>query len=506
MPDPLVLEKAAALAKLPRNVANTPFTRDSDTGALYYADIEGREQTLLAVKEIYEGDFFAHIDPYQGETLAEAQQKPGRLWLDYMRSWIARRNTTYELEPERRFYFKGKRLENEDKFVELISEAYRKMNVNAALCRTEREMEVYGNVVLRTLYDDEFMEPVLDTYISPRVRVVDNQRNPRRPYATVLTGSILERNRQMRATKLDVADAYITPTPKQPGLFGEYGAGRSGEWEPLKTIKPPLVHCFDEDPTTDTGYYIPPLGLVLAKLAVAVNGEWLAGFGYTIQMQAHGQMVILGHDGSTPIELGPGRAIRFDGRADANQDVRYVASNADLMGFQNAVQMVLKEIREVYGIPASELDVGDEASGRSRIEARAPNAAVRKAKQKKMRAIETELLRSTIMTLSASDPTWPRGLNADDYDVALVYAEPQVTLAIQDQIAKEQHELTIGLTNPGQLLMLRNPDAFDSAEEAQEVVDENLAMNEKLMPKPEPMPGDMPMDKQKSEMPVDKPE
>lgn len=467
MPDPQVFEKAEALARLPRNQASTPFARDGNTANWYFADIATREQTLLAVKDIIDGNWAPHIDPFPGETYREAQKRPGQVRFQSLKAWIERRNTTYDEEPSRKFYRAGVALADDDPLVEAIGEVYRAMNVNEHLNQCEREIELYGNVVLLPSYDSEFREPLLDRYISPRVRVVENSRNPKRPYATVLTGTDIERDRQMRARLVGVADAWVTAIEGvQQGFYRAFRPSADSDWEPLRTPHVPLVHCWDAQPTSDTGYYIDPLGVALAKLNVCINEDFLSRFGYTVLMQAHGQMVIIGHDDQNPITIGPGRAIKFSGMEGVTQDVRFAQPGADLVGMQQAIEYLLRELRDVYGIPASEIDVGQDASGRSRIEARAVSAATRKAKHAKMRDIETRLFRAVLMTQSAFNPDFPSIDNVQDYDVAVTYPEPAVSLSVQDKIAMEQHEIALGIVTPGELLLKRKPDAFDSAEEA----------------------------------------
>lgn len=475
MPDPEVFTKAEALAKLPRNMASTPFARNADSNLWYFADIATREQNLLAVQEIYEGNFTDHVDPFPGETFREAQDRPGQFRLQSLKAWIERRNTSYDEEPSRRFYRDGKPLEDDDPIVEAITELYRACNVNEHLKQCERELELYGNVVLLASYDPDFREPLLDRYISPRVRVVENSRNPKRPYATILTGSDIERDRQMRARMYAIADAYVTPIEGvQAGAFRMFGPNREmADWAPLATPFAPIVHCFDSVPTTASGYYIDPLGAVLAKLNVCINEDFYSRFGYTVLMQSHGQMVIHGHDDANPITIGPGRAIKFSGMPEIRQEVSFATPNADLMNMRESIQFLIRELRETYNIPPSEVDIGQDASGRSRIEARAATAATRKAKHAKMRQIESDLLRTMLMVQLAFNPAFPNIGDPRLYDVTVNFAEPAVSLSVQDQVLMETHELSNGLRGKGELVMKRHPDRFDSEEEAEKWAEEN---------------------------------
>lgn len=496
MPDPQVLQKSEALARMTRHTAGTPFARNGDTNLWYFADIPTREQNLLAVQEIYEGNFSDHVDPFPGETFGEAQQRPGQFRLQSLKAWIERRNTSYDQEPTRRFYRQGKPLAEDDPVAEALADLYRVCEVNEHLKQLERELELYGNVVLLASFDPDFREPLLDRYISPRVRVVENARNPRRPYATVLTGSDIERDQQMRGRVYGIADAYITPVPgAQPGLYRAFGPNReTSDWESLATPRVPIVHCFDALPTTATGYYVDPLGLVLAKLNVCINEDFLSRFGYTVLMQSHGQMVIFGHDDANPITIGPGRAIKFSGLPEIRQDVSFATPNADLANMREAIQFLMRELREVYSIPPSEIDIGQDASGRSRIEARAATAGTRKAKQAKLRKIETELLRTLLMVQLAFNRDFPNVGDPDLFDVSVTYAEPAVSLSVQDEVLMEHHEITNGLRSKGELVMRRHPDRFDSEEEAE-------AWAKERTPAPTPAPGSFGANEEQEEKP-----
>lgn len=484
MPDMAVFDKAEALAKLQRSQASTPFSRDAD-GLFHFADIPTREQTLLAVREIYTGEFYAHLDPFPGETFNEAARRPGKVELQHMKRWVNQRSGArlYAKSPVRRFYVGGKALDSEDRIAVMLGDAYRAMQVNDVMAECANELELYGNVVLRVTYDKDFNEPVLDRFISPRVRVVENDLNPKRPYGTVLTGRIIERRDDYRGRFVDVAEAWVVPLPGVAGGFRRFGGGNDTGWQPLATPYPPLVHCFASPPTSDTGYYVPPLGVVLAKLNVLLNNDFLSRLGYTVTMQAHGQLVLHGHDGSQSVQLGPGRALGFSGstnQGDLIQDAKYIQPGADIVGLQGAIEYIMREIREVYQIPPSEIDVGQDASGRSRIEARAPSMEFMQARRDLLRRIETELVRAVVMALGAFDPSFP-AIDPSTVDVVVAF-EPQVLASnVAEQIALEEHDLKLGLVSAGELMMRRKPDSYDTLEEASAAVDENMAS----MPEPE---------------------
>lgn len=478
MPDPAVFDKSEALAKLARSQASTPFGRDAD-GLHYFADIPTRESVLLAVREIYSGEFYAHLDPFPGETFNEAAKRPGKVELQHLRRWVMQRSgcKLYTPAPARRFYLNGKVLDSSDAFAARLTAVYRDAQVNELMAELANEIELYGNVVLRASFDADFNELVIDRFISPRVRVVENDLNPRRPYATVLTGRTIERRDDYRGRFVDVAEAWVTPVPgHQEGAFRRFGPAATG-WMPLSTPFPPLVHCFSVPPTSDSGYYVDPLGIALAKLNVLLNNDFLSRLGYTITMQAHGQLVIHGHDGSQSIQLGPARALGFSGstnQGDLIQDAKYIQPGADIAGLQNAIEYVMREIREVYGIPPSEIDVGQDASGRSRIEARVPAGEIVAAKKELMRRVETDLVRVIVMALGAFDPAFPV-VDPSSVDVVVGFGMSQVTSNISEQLMLEEHDLKYGLVTPGELLMRRTPDAFDTRAEADAAVAENLA-------------------------------
>lgn len=513
MPRPATTQaQAQELAKLSRAIGYaTPFARDSNRQQWVYSDMGVREALLDCVQEILTGSWYSHIDPMPGQGLGEAYKSPGQLRLQYLDHWLTTLCTSYKDEPTRRIMRDGVPLAEDDPLVVAVNKAYDEMAVNMAMQYADKAAFAFGNVVMRVYIDEDFGRWVLHTYTSQCVRVVENDNNPAMPWATVLTGQVLERLPGGKAAKVPMAEVWIAPTKTEAGSYQRIGNGATKP-EPLETEAPPLVHVFNTLPTNLTRYHVEGPGLPLARLNVAINEDYLCRLGYTTLMQAHGQLVLTNPGQQAKIEIGPGRAITLTGDPETLPSAQFISPGADLAGFVEVIRSLLAEIRTVYGIPNAEIEVGtDPASGAAIVQANAPLAERRAARMKIFREPERQLLRATIdMGKTHGIEGFAKAGDPSEYDVSVKFGESQTSVSVTDKIALEKHDLQLGLITRGELLMRRYPDRFASVAEAETWLEENaekLAADKAMSepPKPEGFGGGDEEKSEKEKKPVDKP-
>lgn len=480
MPRPADLQtRAMSLAKIERGLAaERPFARQNDTKRWAYHDIAVREMLLLAVKDVYEACWEEHYDPLPGQDNTEARQAPGQMRLQYAAKWTRTLATTYKDEPERVFYYKGERLDEDDPRVEALQKAYRDAMVNERLEVTDYDLRQFGNETWAIYYDEDFGKWSIHRYPSYAVRVVENELTPRCPWATVLVGEQHHRDDSGRASKTKKAQIWVPPTRNEAGQFINLVDNNITDAGPLVTQRPPLIHFADCPQDNMTRFYVNALGLQLARLNVAVNEDYLNPLGYTTLMQGFAQMVLTGAGKDAKIEIGPGRAIKLNptGDADWQGGVEFAQPNAPLTEIVDVMQSVIAEIRQVHDIPAEELDVQTDSSGAAIVQAKAPLAERRKARFKIFREPENEIMRTFIDVGRSYGVTGFEGFGShdlEDYEVSVGFGPPEISQNTQDRIAQEKHDLSLGIITEGDILMRRYPDRFDSAEEAQEFIDAN---------------------------------
>lgn len=460
--DNAILDEAFKLARMGRAFPKT-LQRSEQGGFLYY-DCQNREAWLQAVLDLYDSKWVSFIDPMPGESYSEAMQRPGRFNINHLRQFISAWSATYTEDPVRVFYKNGTRLEADDPFVKALQDMYRDGCVNEAMNEVDGLLRLVGNAVLRPLYDEASSELVVHNYASPNVRVVENPRNPARPFATVLLGYTVKRNSEGASRKTEVAEVWT-----ESGYWLLSGGGVT-EAVPLDD-KPPLVHCFDARPTNETGYFVECPGPDLAQITNILNNDFYGQLGYTTLMQGFGVTQVFGHDGKE-LKIGPGRAIAFSGDQTLRQGVEFATSNAPLQDWVAIINAIVDKVQQVYGIPKSMLEVQTDASGAAIVRANAPLSEIRKARQKTFRKIETDFLRAMLRETRGRVDGIQGSINPDDYDVSVRYIEPDLALSTQDRINKDKHMLELGVLTPAQILMRERPDEFDTLEQAEEYLNE----------------------------------
>lgn len=481
MPQPAnIKQRLESLARLTANNSGSRLTRANDgnwwgvvsqNGRLWVRDVETREALLRDVSEILQGLWAFHIDPMPGEDSKEAREKPGQIRMQHARKWINTLAVTYKSEVARTFRCKGVDLKDTDPEVIAIKRAYDKMRVNEAMQRIDRGMLAYGVMTARVRYDEDRDEPVLGVFPAYRVRPVENAANPRHPWGLLLTGQEIERDMAGRGSYVEVADAWIEPTKTTVGEFASVRAGAFGKWMPISTQRPPLVHFADDLQTNETGFFVDPLGVALARLNVVLNEDLWTAFANTVLMQGFGQWIGYNLGPKTAFELGPNRMMSIDSSPDNPARIENVAPNAPLSDIQAAIDRVMQEIRFVHDIPESEFNVvTDAASGQAIIQAKMPTMERREERLKLFREPEDELFRVTLDVLSTFAGLKLRG-ELNDYECHVKYEKAQAAYNVTDQIALEKHDLELGLTTPALLLMKREPDAYKTIEEAQAELD-----------------------------------
>jgi hypothetical protein len=443
-----------ALATAPRGMPSNPFVRRNN-GRWAYRNDQQRESMLAAIDDVLNDCWSLHEDPMPGEASRpeEYLTRPGRISVNHLRRWVETWSTTYAEAPVRVFFYNGERL-RDGPVLDALHALYRDAEVDAVLRRVDGDMRLFFNVVLRPWYDPDNEELVIHTYRAYDVRVVENRLNPQHPWATVVLGTEAELGRDGAYERVNVAEIYLP----DEWLFvrGTTVVQRA----PLPYN--PLVHCFDRLPTLRTGYWGHAAGIALAALNVRLNEDGYSQFFSSLLMQAVSQLVMYGGQPDADVVVGPGRVLR----ADVESRIEYLSPGADLPGFRDGLEWLVRVIREVHGIPESMLDVQTQASGAAIVQANGPLTELRKARGQVFERIERDLLQSIVAVARGRVPGLPATLDPDSFDVSVNYVQPAASMSVQDSIAQEKHDLELGVLTAAEVLMRRHPDRFDSVAEA----------------------------------------
>jgi hypothetical protein len=467
-----LFDDAIKLAKMARGEAVQPFARRNN-GKFAFHQMGQREGTLAAVHDIYNGMFGLYKDPQAATKTRpeEYNEQPGRMAINILKLFVDLLSVSYNDAPSRVYYRSGERVNADDPMVDALTEIHKNADYNQLLKMLDIYMRLFGNTVVRPVWDEDNRELVYHVHPGYCVRIVPNVKNPRRPWATILMGELPEMGNDGAQDKVHTAEVWL------PDEFifmkGSSIEARESLSDPeFRYDFSPLVHCFDKPPFGGKGeYWVESPGWSLAQQNVRLNEDYFSQYGYAVLMQAIGVLVVKGNiEGE--LTIGPGRAVHFPDPDDMS-GLSSLDQGAALTEFQESIQFFIDTLRESYGIPAQMLNADVDSSGAAIIQANAPIAELRDARQPIFDRIETELLRATLQELRGRAEGFDVGIDPMEWDVAVVYPDQHVAQSVQDAIAKDQHLISLGVLTPGEIAMREKPGQFDTPEEAEAWVAEN---------------------------------
>lgn len=475
MPAPAELRRdAVKLAKLARGLATNPFSRRNN-GHFAFMEMAQREGTLAAVADIYCGLFGMYRDPQaeQRNRPEEYNDQPGRIAINLTKLFVDLLAVSYAQAPTRVYYRGNERVEDNDPIVDALNKVTGVADINQMLKRVDCFMRLFGNVVVRPVWDEDNAELVYHIYPGYCVRVIENVRNPRKPWATVLMGERLEMANDGATERVPTAEVWLPDAMLEmtgSTITGEFAITGSD----VRYDFSPLVHCFDSIPFGGKGrYYVESIGWQLSQQNVRLNEDYFSQYGFAVLMQSIGITIVKGQlEGS--LVISPGRAVHFPDPDDGS-GLQSLAQGASLPDFQEAIKFMVDTLRESYGIPAQMLTADVASSGQAIIQANAPIAELRKARQPIFDRIETDLLRATLQELRGRAEGFDASIDPMEWDVAVVYDEPMVAQSVSDKVLHDQHLISIGVLTAGEIAMREKPGQFDTVEDAEEWVAENAA-------------------------------
>jgi|GEM_PF-4402629 len=449
-----LIDEAIKIAKAQREVAAHTFARRGAFGGYLHADLQLEETVLTDAVAVYEDGTLPFHRPLPSEKMNEMIDRPGRVSINWLRSWMRIWSDLYRSEVLRKVYVDGVNLDKEDPQLSLLQDFYRVAQADAVLEQVDALLRLTGNVVIRPWYDVAHGELVLHVYHGGQIRIVPNPENPRRPLATILLGSDIVRADD--ATSERVPTAEIFTADRYLRVWG----GEVKVDEPLATGRAPIVHCFNHAPTN--AWRTHAEGPALAELSVTIDSDMYSLRNYATIMQGHGLMVVKGVDDQQNFVSSPGAAVKLPEEG----DLYFASPGSPLIDWNQTITEMVDAAREAAGIPKTMLDADTAASGAAIIEANGPVAELREARIKLFRMYETNLLRAVLDVLNDANVDGFIGVDPMAWDVSVKYGRQSASYGAAEKIALDQHYLGLGVLTEEEILMRENPDEFDSLEEA----------------------------------------
>ena len=449
-----LIDQAIAIARAQREVAAMTFAQRGAYGGYLHADLQIDEAALTDAVDVYENGTLPYHRALASETHGEMIQRPGRVSVNLLKQWVRTWTDAYRAEVSRTFYENGVKLERQDARVTALQSYYRFAQVDAVMEQVDALMRLTGNVVIRPWYDVTHNELVLHVYHGGQVRIVPNPDNPRRPLATILLGSAIERNNRAEAERVPTAEIFTDD--RYVRVYG----GEVVANENLTTQAPPIVHCFNVAPTKSWRTHAE--GPALAELAVTIDSDMISLRNYATIMQGHGVMVVKGLEDQQNFVSSPGAALKLG----EDGDLYFASPGSPLIDWNSTIIELVDQAREAAGIPKTMLDATGAASGAAIIEANGPVAELRQARLKLFRIYETNLVQTVLDVLSSANAP---GIDIGDpsaWDVSAKFGATTNSYNVAEEIQRDDHLLALGVLTEEEILMREFPDEYDTLEEA----------------------------------------
>jgi hypothetical protein len=171
----------------------------------------------------------------------------------------------------------------------------------------------------------------------------------------------------------------------------------------VKLLRNPIVHCFNEEPDNDSGYWICPPGLQMAAFTVNKMNQFYNPLGNLVLMQTFSTLNVFGQkpDGDK-LAIGPNKVNFWPAdSAESQTRVEYLTPQANIADWLDWLRHLDEEEAAMHSIPKSLLDVLSSGitSGIAIQEARAPLLELRRQRMKLFAPVERELVRSIVAVL-----------------------------------------------------------------------------------------------------------
>lgn len=475
--------------------ASKVFERET-YGTQDLRDPTTRKNCALATRDVYAGRIGAYLQEFPGQTTGnKLQNSVGLTPINQFKKMVDLMGTAYSEPPQRTLIFDGKKvakLEYDDDGLptiealgaagstldaasELLLQWYPQANVDAALLKADRLMVQVSNVILKPHFDGVSQELATHLFANPDYYVAENADNPRRPLAVYVEYQAKEQGRLVTYRRVWEGDTYYV----EKNLEGDKWA-QVGEVVLLK--RNPIVHCFNEAPDNESGYWVTSPGFNMAAFTMNKINQFANALGNTVVMQAFSQLVLHGgNPKEDKIAIGPGKIIRLPADSPETQHrLEYLTPQAPINDGVMWLEFLSQQELEMNGIPRGLLEApsGNE-SGESVRQARRPLLELRRARLQQFKSVESELVKAMVAVLQGAGKLLDAGDPALwDCHVAHMETEEPEPATPYEKIAREKLDIILGTKTPGELLAEQNPDKYPDAKAADKVAAKNRESNQ----------------------------
>lgn len=457
-----------------------------------------RRDAALATRDVYAGRIGKYLEEFPGQTEGNTlQNSVGLTPINQFPRIVNTQAASYTEPPQRTFLYDGKkvaRLEYDDDGLptvvaldgagvmlapasELLLHWYPQAAADAALLKMDRGLVQVANGFLKPHFDGDSQELALHAYLNPDFYVAENPDNPRRPKAVYVEFTVKEGSTTTTYRHAWEGDSYYV----EKNIGGDKWAQSTA---PVKLARNPIVHCFNEAPDNDSGYWVTSPGFAMAAFTMNKINQFANALGNTVVMQSFGQLVMYGGPvKEDTIAIGPGKVIRMPADSDGSSSrIEYITPNAPISDGVMWLEFLAQQELEMNGIPRGLLDApsGNDTGERVK-QARRPLLELRRQRLAIFLPVERELVRAIVAVLQQAGKLLDAG-NPDLWDCHVAHmeteAEGEEAATPYEKIAREKHDVILGLRTPGEILAASQPETFGDAAAADALAAKNREANQ----------------------------
>lgn len=395
------------------------------------------------------------LNRHPGEEPEDFLDRPRKRTINITKRLINVKSQLYSDAPVRRL--SG---DFNDKAKKKLEESWSNPLFNSTMLMVDRLTRLLGTVAVRPFYDDEQPGSIrLWVFPSYKLRVIPDPRKPWKPLA------VIERHQPFmphgrvcvwtnkHLLELERSECELTP----------HSMGR-------------IPHTFFQDMLSFDSFFVPGEGLDICDANATINDK-MSDLNEVIQMQGFSAMEAVNPDDDKP-KVGPRRVTVFrPSGSDIPFGINFKNPNAPIAELREDINNDIRNVFQQAGVP-EQMSIAGRTRNLSGFAIRLLLRPITEENQ--MRAglflpKELDLADNILRVLNENG-------EKVDYDkkgvpLQVFYAEPDFPTDTNEQIAKEEHEVALGITTPAELLLKRDPQRFKSIEDATEQWKKNVETN-----------------------------
>lgn len=411
---------------------------------------EVREEYSRFCQLMYQGHQLRFLDRHPDETPEQFIDRPRKTTLNLTRRIINLKSQLYTAPPVRSIA-KNVKPEIADAAAKMFANPF----YNLALLEADRYSRLLGTVSVRPFYDPKTPGKIrLHVFMSHQLRVVLGLERPWEPLAVIERQNPYSGNPQF----VIWTNRSVITLCGQEATGQIHGMGR-------------IPHTFFRSEQSFSSFFVQGEGKDLAIANTTLNDK-LSDLNEIIQFQGFSATEIVNPESDSP-SLGPRTGLVFRPNDDKQPfGINFKRPAAPLKEMREDIAEDIAGILMAHGVPQEALGGirGNRSlSGFAIQQLMQPIRADNKLRGMAFAPTEVDLSDSALRVLAEHDRAFNVKLKPDEpaIEMSVRYEEPPLSIEMGEQTARDELDLSYGITTPAKIMQRNDPARYPTVEEAQ---------------------------------------